>query len=110
MTEQAGMINAYRCGAGHGTLTRNADSGTTPFLIRCPFPECDRESRSQFYRVPQDTDASHEWYRPTSARGLTPGERDHVERGGLLLRQVKPIPGVLGAAFRRPEQPDGQRS
>jgi hypothetical protein len=109
MSEQAGQINAYVCGSQHAVWTRNADDGTTPFIIRCPVPECGREARSAFYRVPQDVDTSHEWYRPTDLRGLTPGERDHVGRGGLLLRQVKPIPGVLGAAFRRPEQPEVKR-
>lgn len=103
MTEQAGMVNTYVCGSQHAVWTRNADSGTTPFIIRCPAPDCGRESRSQFYRVPQHLEASHEWYKPSDLRGLTPGERNHVQRGGLLLRQIKPIPGVLGAAFRRPE-------
>ncbi len=103
MTEQAGMVNAYLCGNQHAVWTLNVDDGTTPFIIRCPVPDCGGESRSSFYRVSQDVETSHEWYRPASTRGLTPGERDHVQRGGLLLRQVKPIPGVLGAAFRQPE-------
>lgn len=103
MTEKAGQVNLYLCGDQHGIWTRNADDGTTPFVIRCPMPDCGGEARSQFYRVPQDLmEPTHEWYRPASLRGLTRGEREHVQRGGLLLRQVKPIPGVLGAAFRRP--------
>lgn len=104
MTEQAGLINAYVCDSQHAVWTRNADSGTTPFIIRCPAPKCGGESRSNFYRVSQDVDPSHEWYRPTKMRGLTPGERQHVALGGLLLRPIKPIPGELGKAFRRPEQ------
>ncbi|MDX3661306.1 hypothetical protein PV646_28710 [Streptomyces sp. ID05-26A] len=103
MTEQAGMINAYVCPSQHAVWTRNADSGTTPYIIRCPAPECSREARSQMYQVPQHLEPTHEWCRPSRTSPLTPGERQHVQRGGLLLRAIKPIPGVLGAAFRRPE-------
>lgn len=106
MTEQAGMVNAYLCGSGHATWTRNADDGTTPFIIRCP-ADCGREAKSRFYRVQQnDVPVSHEWYRPADLSGLSVGKRDHVRRGGLLLRQVAPIPGVLGAAFRKPQGDD----
>lgn len=107
MTEQAGLINVYACGK-HATWTRNADEGTTPFIIRCP--ACGAEAQSQFYRVPQDAPVSHEWYRPSNLQGLSPGEREHVQRGGLLLRQINPIPGVLGAAFRTPSQAKARRS
>ncbi len=106
MSEQAGLINAYLCDKGHAMWTRNADSGTTPFMVRCPAPGCGSYGKSKFYRVQQEgVPVSHEWYKPADLRGLTPGERDHVQRGGLLLRQIKPIPGVLGAAFRRPAAP-----
>ncbi len=104
MTEQAGMINAYVCDSQHTVWTRNADSGTTPFIIRCPAPRCGREARSQMYRVPQHLDPTHEWYRPAKTRGLTQAERTHVRLGGLLMRPIRPIPGELGAAFRQQDQ------
>lgn len=97
MSEQAGLVNAYMCPAGHTTWTRNADEGTTPFIIGCP--DCDQRARSQFYRVPQQGQPiSHEWYRPTKrrTRRLSPDERQHVELGGLLLRSVEPSSGVTG--------------
>ncbi|CRK59051.1 hypothetical protein [Alloactinosynnema sp. L-07] len=87
MPEPKGAINAYLCPNGHATWTRNRDEGTTPAFIPCP-AFCGADARSAWYRVPQDSDAhcAHEWYRPTDLTTLTPGERDHVDRGGLLLR------------------------
>lgn len=91
MAEQAGLVNAYVCAAGHTTWTRNANEGVTPFIIDCP--NCEQLARSQFYRVPQQGQpVTHEWYRPTKrwTRRLPADEREHIELGGLLLRPVEP--------------------
>jgi len=31
----------------------------------------------------------YEWYKPDSLKGLNPGEKEHVRKGGLLLRKIK---------------------
>jgi len=98
MSETKGKINTYTCRrCGWRAVTRNRDTGTTPFLIHCEGPlRCDDGRwpgcESGFYRVNQSLEPTHEWYRPISA-----GERkalkdvlvaEHVKMGGLLLRRV----------------------
>lgn len=46
---------------------------------------------SSFYRVfDQQISAAWEWYKPSLTSALSDGERDHVEKGGLLLREIDP--------------------
>jgi hypothetical protein len=93
VTEQAGKINAYVCPNEHTTWTRNADAGTTAMLIPCPEVGCRKQAASKFYRVDQNPDlVTHEWYRHPRPRRLSPEQREHVERGGLLLRRLFPPP------------------
>lgn len=102
-----GKLNVYRCqgkreflpplgkatqtqaSCGRQTVTIDREPGVTPFIIGCP--DCGGEAQSSMYRVPANLDPTHEWYRPDSLDGLKPGERDHVERGGLLLRPIKGV-------------------
>ena len=97
MTERiAGRINVYHCRSGHGTVTRDADAGTTPFMIACP--DCGADAMSALYRVDQSLVPPHEWYKPTIQKAkridrTIPGTLEHVERGGLLLREAKRTPG-----------------
>lgn len=104
MAEAKGAINVYICNRhGHPTVTRNADTGTTPYMIACP--ACRElgirplsannllsglEAYSSHYRCPQDLEASHEWYRPESVEDLDVATAEHVRAGGLLLRERDP--------------------
>lgn len=110
MTEQPGMINAYVCSNQHTLWTRNADAGTTPMLIPCPEPGCKTSAASKFYRVEQNAGlVTHEWYRHPKPSRLTPEQRQHVERGGLLLRRLFPPPwphATIPTEARR--APDGR--
>lgn len=104
-----GKLNVYICPAGHQTVTVDRDEGTTPFMTGCTMLGCEQTATSHFYRVPQTLKATHEWFAPTpeelevfcksaverlrpkwgpAADGVADNIRDHVTRGGLLLRCV----------------------
>lgn len=96
----AGMKNLYVCigesmgvgatsanGCGKAMWTIDREPGVTPFLAKCH--HCGGFAQSKSYRVPQDTVADYEWYRP-DAFGPDDSVRviDHVLNGGLLLRKI----------------------
>lgn len=83
-------INIYMCLMGHHTVTVDVDHGVTPFMIPCEREGCPATAKSSFYPKgpdPLNRTPTHEWYKPKSLKGLTPMERHHVEKGGLLLRK-----------------------
>jgi hypothetical protein len=85
-----GKINIYTCEKCRGHIvTRDRDDGVTPFMIGCRATlGCKGMMKSSFYNVfDQDMAEGWEWYRPTHAEALTPAEREHVSKGGLLLRR-----------------------
>jgi hypothetical protein len=84
-------LNVYRCSGGDVTTTVDVDEGVTPFMVMCP--KCGRDAQSSFYPksrpVPESIpEPSHEWYRPseTETRRMNHAMREHVKKGGLLLR------------------------
>lgn len=83
-----GKKNAYRCNTcGQYIITIDVDEGVTPFAIGCRATEgCDGFMYSGFYRAPQYLVPSWEWHKPTTLDGLDPATREHVEKGGLILR------------------------
>lgn len=104
MTEST--LNAYYCEDCHGyVVTEDVDEGVTPMFLACrvkgdvtdPANDCKGSMKSMMYPAqpwPEKdgygqaipTEPTWEWFRP-SLDGLTGGMRDHVERGGLDLRQ-----------------------
>jgi len=90
--------NAYICQkCRHLTLTVHIDEGMTPAFIACEKPLCDGMAVSFFYRIPPPLQftgpqgslaPSKEWYRPSKIEMnmLAPRSREHIENGGLLLR------------------------
>lgn len=100
-------INVYVCEYGCHTVTIDVDEGVTPMFIKCraaPRPdrpiekrfldengECNGRATSSMYPPPPMPSwigkPTHEWYRPTELSDLDPETREHVERGGLLLRK-----------------------
>jgi hypothetical protein len=89
MGDFQGKRNIYTCEACHGHIvTWDRDAGVTPFKTGCHATEgCKGLMKSSLYRVfDQTMRPGSEWYRPESLDGLSPAARDHVERGGLLLR------------------------
>lgn len=97
MVEAANARNGYRCQTcGFLLVTVNRQEGTTPFnLGACRNPSnmdgCPGPMFSCLYRLPPNApEPTWEWYAPGKAeqRRLGVWERDHVERGGLLLRPI----------------------
>jgi hypothetical protein len=88
------LRNAYICQECYKvTLTVHVNDGVTPMFINCP--SCKNICTSFGYRLPPPLMASfngkllptHEWYKPESMQGLTEGEKQHIEQGGVLLRE-----------------------
>lgn len=84
------QLNIYTCDTCRGhVVTRDIATGVTPFMTLCrATPECKGLMRSSMYRVfDQSMRASLVWDRPAFLESTDPGYRDHVERGGLILRE-----------------------
>lgn len=98
--EQVGQRNAYKCERCQYILTTiNRADGVTPFMLRCRNPNnpdgCPGMMRSYCYRLPANApEPTWEWYAPSKGqrKRLDSGMRDHVERGGLLFRQIAHAP------------------
>lgn len=97
MSAPAGAVNAYRCKDCDGVIvTEHADAGTTPMFLACRL--CDTGEMVSFGYprgpIPRTLAAKprYVWYRPSKRemKRLDPVLRDHVERGGLLLRDPNP--------------------
>jgi NAD-dependent SIR2 family protein deacetylase len=98
-----GKLNIYTCDRCRAHIvTRDVDEGVTPFMLPsgkyCP-NRCGAEPRewvnmtSSFYRVwDQRMREDFQWYRPKVGESYDPAYRDHVEKGGLILRPA-PSPG-----------------
>jgi hypothetical protein len=95
-----GKLNIYVCDECRSHIvTRDVDQGVTPFMlpsyVYCPKKCGGRDRRvvmtSSFYRVwNQSMRADYEWYRPAPGEKYDPAYREHVEKGGLIIR---PAPG-----------------
>lgn len=110
-----GRENVYTCEVcGAQLVTVDRDPGTTPFMVTCGDYNaggCGGHMTSAFYpngpRPPHISAPTHEWYRPNDAEltaecakhkhrpGVPTAIREHVTRGGLLLR---PIPSTVAEA------------
>lgn len=95
MLNLKGRENAYECPVCGGyTTTVNVDDGVTPMFLACRVtPGCPGRAASLIY--PEGPRPAHipppawEWYRPSrrERRSLDPVTREHVEMGGLLIRE-----------------------
>lgn len=87
------MINNYLCdGCGDKIITKNVNVGTTPATLDCQISDgCDGIMGSSWYQVSQEQTPTHEWYRPGILKIANLGHalREHVKKGGLLLRKIK---------------------
>jgi hypothetical protein len=82
-------INSYDCPRGHSTVTIDVDEGVTPMFLNCRTVNCGLQARSSFYHVPVGLKPEFEWYKPTDIKKLNPAEKEHVNKGGLLIRKIK---------------------
>lgn len=98
---RVGRVNAYRCDECKGlTVTIDVDAGVTPMFLACRASgqpgDCEGRAMSMGY-PPGDPPnfvmekLAWEWFRPTRLELLKHNAevRDHVARGGLLLRRRK---------------------
>lgn len=95
--EKQGQRNAYKCEkCGKEMVTVNLTDGVTPFIVKCRanWPgQCGGMSQSRVYRIDQATPATWGWYRPNDTEldaleFATPGVKEHVAKGGLMLRKL----------------------
>lgn len=87
----AGKKNIYTCDKCFGHIvTVDVDQGVTPFMLKCRATLfCDGVMQSSMYRVfDQRMKAAFEWYRPCVLELVPENARDHVAKGGLLLREA----------------------
>lgn len=96
-TVSKGKKNIYVCGHCGVEIVTEAvvdGKGLMPFVAKCDM--CGRLLLSSFCDVDQSQKPTHEWYKqnPTERADIakTPHGvamlRDHVDRGGLLLREI----------------------
>lgn len=92
-----GEVNGWVCEkCGETTYAIHVDDGVTPFYLGCRVPgECDGVGKSMFYPsgpVPFDVQraVAFEWYMPDADEQATlkPEVLEHVEMGGLLIRDL----------------------
>jgi hypothetical protein len=89
-----GRKNVYDCPTcRHFIVTVHRDHGVTPMFLRCrATPSCGAMMVSRMYQgVDEAMPAFWEWYRPSKRelRWLNGPTRDHVKRGGLLIRALE---------------------
>jgi hypothetical protein len=92
-TEPHGKRNIYTCADCFGHIvTVDLVEGVTPFQLKCRATEgCNGSMQSSMYRVfDQRMRPDFEWYSPTKEEtvALCASVREHVAKGGLILRPV----------------------
>jgi len=88
--EHKGAKNRYDCQVcAKSIITINADDGTTPFMISCrATKDCNGAMYSAMYVIPQTLLPGFEWFKPKSLKGYDRYDREHVRKGGLILRKL----------------------
>ena len=86
-------VNGYRCDGCTDTIwTITADVGVTPMLIGCRCRSgCPGMMHSTWGRKPYPDEELHirwEWFMPDDFSSYDEAMREHLEKGGLELRQV----------------------
>lgn len=115
-------LNVYRCEYGCNTVTVDVAEGVTPFFIKCrakPRPgrpllpeltgddgECIGQAQSCMYPrgpvPPWIGEPTHEWYKPEVSDDMDDATREHIERGGLLLRERTEATPIKHSAVGEP--------
>lgn len=89
-------INVYTCPKGHKTVTIDTDEGVTPMFLSCMQKDddgkrnCIERAVSAGYRCDQSLMPEYEWFRPTSTKGMSRDMKEHINKGGLDFRKLKP--------------------
>jgi hypothetical protein len=92
-----GSINGWTCHTcGRYTVAVHKDDGTTPMMLGCRATEgCDGIAMSMGYPPGDPPDhilelLNFEWYKPSRKeyKKLDAASKDHVSKGGLLIRRI----------------------
>lgn len=93
--ERVGRENCYVCDKClEHIVTVDRDPGVTPMFLSCRATEgCDGQMVSSMYPDPSKKPASigpatWEWYRPDFTQHYDREMKDHINRGGLILRRI----------------------
>ncbi len=97
---QPERVNVYICPVCAGyTVTIDIHHGVTPFMLGCRASgrpgDCGGMAESSFYpkgpRPPHIPPPQWEWYTPLEGeyRRLNRDMREHVDKGGLMIRKKK---------------------
>jgi hypothetical protein len=111
MSAEAERKNAYFCDECQGyVITIDRDEGVTPMFLACrvkgdpndPANDCKGKMTSMMYPAqpwpeedgygnPIPTEPTWEWYKPEPSDPALKdaGTREHVTKGGLLLRRIE---------------------
>lgn len=82
-------INVYTCPVGHQTITIDRDQGTTPFMMGCKHEGCKQMAQSCMYNnAVQSLTPEYEWYKPLDIKKVPKHFVEHVNMGGLLIRNI----------------------
>jgi len=94
MSDFKGKKNIYLCNeCGHGFVSLDQDSGTTPFMTACRNPECEKLAYSLLYLCPQESLAEVKpaliWVVPTGDQlaKMSESTQHHVKMGGLISKE-----------------------
>jgi hypothetical protein len=85
---KAKRLNIYTDGKDAYFVTVEINQGTAPLMLKMPNTKI--LMKSLCYIVPQDIEPTHEWYKPCleEHKLLQREMREHVAKGGLLLRRI----------------------
>ncbi len=90
MSELPGEINVYDCPACGGSfVTIIRDEGTTPSGLQCRLCGKARAESSFYASRPECGSPTFEWFRPRHPKRYSPAMREHIERGGLVIRAIR---------------------
>ena len=85
-----GSINTYKClRCGNVIVTVDRVDGVTPMYTKCQVKGCGGHALSAFYDVDQTLQPGYEWYLPKKLNGLSMATREHIGKGGLIMRAIK---------------------
>lgn len=95
MIGMKGKKNRYVCNCCQGEIvTIDIDGGVTPYLLLCrATPGCRGAMLSQWYQGAESLEPGWEFYHPEPEEysRLARNYKEHVDKGGLLLREIGTI-------------------
>ena len=91
MNKTKPRINQYTCRTcGKSIVTIDRDVGVTPAMLNCRATNgCSGIMDSARYRVRPGLKPNYEWYKPGNLDVYDRDMREHIEKGGLDIREIE---------------------